>query len=244
MATKYEQKRAEKAKEKKSSDVVVGTVVGLTATTIQQAATESVGGGGAGAVAVVIDLVANLGIAAWQFVTQRKETKEKARLTRKQTKVRTGVDDILLEIEETGLILVDEGLEPGTKEFEEALYRVLFKTIGYRGNCNIVAWKPGTKVAPGRPWLFNVTKNGRKLTSAPGLVKVPNLQTYWYTQCKNAKDTWANAYMKKLVSEGRVRELHAFQASLKKGRLIVKVIFGLLLTVMLIMFSMQAMRIK
>lgn len=258
MATRHELRQAEKAKQKKLVDTVAGTAAGIgTQAAKTWAYKQAIKAGGTQFTQArsiyggellggAIELIGNLGIAAWSFFTQKKAAKKKERLTRKQAMVRQGVDGILATIEDTGLQLVDEGFEPGTQEFEKQLYNKLFLLVGYRGNCNAIAWVPGTKPnTPNRSYMFKVTGNGRKLTAGPGLAaNVPNLQTYWYTRCKNAKDMWVNAYIQKLTAEGRIRELEAFQASLSKGKIIVRVVFGLLITILIGIFAVQSMRIK
>lgn len=256
MATRDELERAKKAKERQLVDAVAGTTAEVaTSLATKHALRAAMRAGGQQAVhaksfgagmflAGVIDFASTIGIAAWQFVGMRKEAKRKERLTRKQTAVREGVDGILDLIEATGLNLIDAGGVPGTKAFELALYNLLFKKVGYKGNCNAIVWAPGSKPSPGRPIWFTVKANGRRLNAAPGLTVPPNLQTYWYMRCKNAKDTWVGVYQEKLISEGRLRELQEFKASLNKGRLVVKVVFGLLFAVLMFIFVRQAMRIK
>ena len=257
MATKQEIEAAERAKKKKLVDTVSGTAASIaTQSAKKYAYREALRKGGTqlthakgiyagGLVAGAIDFISNIGIAVWQFTGQRKRAKKQEKLTRDQQKVRSGVDGILDAIEETGLQLVDQGVEPGTKEFEGALYKLLFNAVGYRGNCNVMAWSPNTKPGKNRPYMFRVTNNGKTLTPGPAMkAKVPNLQTYWYTRCKNAKDMWVQAYSQKLLAEGRLQELEAFQASLKKGKMIVKVVFGLLFAIMLSIFAIQATRVK
>ena len=256
MATRSELEQAKKAKQKQLVDAVAGTTAEVaTSLATKHALRAAMRAGGQQAVhaksfgagmflAGIIDFASTMGIAAWQFVSMRKEAKLKERLTRKQTAIRDGVDGVLDLIEDTGLDLIDAGGVPGTKAFELALYNLLFKKVGYKGNCNALVWAPGSKPGPGRPIWFTVKANGRSLTAAPGLAVPPNLQTYWYMRCKNAKDTWVGVYQEKLVAEGRLRELQEFQASLKMVRLVVKVVFGLLFTILMFIFVRQATRIK
>jgi len=256
MATRRELEAAKKAKQKQLINTVVGTTAELgTSLVTKHALKAAIQAGGQQAVharsfaagqilAGIIDFSANIGIAAWQFVSQRKAAKKKERLTRVQTKIREGVDGILDIIENTGLALVEEGAVPGTKEFELALYNLLFQKVGYKGNCNAIVWAPGSKPGPGRQVWFKVRANGRLLASSPGLPTPPNMQTYWYMRCKNAKDTWVGAYQEKLIAERRFAELEEFNASLKKGKLIIRVVFGLLFSIMAVVFVMQATRIK
>jgi len=256
MATRRELELAKKAKQRQFIHAVVGTTAELgTSVATKYALRAAIKAGGQQAaharsfgagmfLAGVIDLTASLGIAAWQLISQKREAKKKARLTRKQQVIRDGVDGILDQIESTGLGLIEEGAVPGTQEFELALYHLLFQKVGYKGNCNAIVWVPGTKPGPRRPIWFRVKAHGRLLTTSPGLPAPSNLQTLWYVRCRNIRDGWVSVYQEKLITEGRIRELQEFQESLKKGKLVVKIVFGVLFSILMFVFVMQATRIK
>lgn len=258
VATAYERKRAEetrKRQEQKLIGAVAGTAVQLgkeavIQRTLQTGTTRAVGavrGLQAGSfLAGVVELVGNLSIAAWSFFTQKKQQKERARLTRKQTATQNNVDDILLTIEDTGFAIIEQhGVNPTSQEFEKILVDNLYKEIGYKGNCNATVWLPGNKPGPNRPVWFKVTQNGRKFEATPNLhTPPPNIQTYWYVQCRNIKDKWVNAYTDLLIEQGRIQELEQFQASLKKGSKILRVTFGIMFLVIGVLFIVNLRRIK
>lgn len=188
----------------------------------------------------VIEMAGAVGIAAWQMVTQKREATKKRRLTRSQTQSQEGIDGILATIDEVGTIVVqDHGIDPTTAEFEQILFDNLSKEIGYSGNCNITA-----REKPGGPVLFTVSGNGRifKNVSLPAVP--PNIQTYWRVQCKSLRDKWANVYQDLLIQQGRVRELEAFQASYNKGKVIIRVSFGIIFAILIVMAVRYGVKIK
>lgn len=243
MATLWEQKKAEQAKAREQSrkiGAVAGTAVQLGKKVVLEGRT--VPGSG---LAAVIELIGTIGVAAWSFFTQRKQTKKRERRLKKETATQTAVDDILQEIEDTGLAIIEQhGIDPMTSAFEKILYDTLFQKIGYRGNCNATIWAPGSKPGPNRPIMFYITGGGRKFRAGAGLVIPRNLQTFWYVRCKNARDSWINAYTELLIQQGRIRELENFQASLKKGQTVIRVIFVIIFLVLTVFAVINSLKIK
>lgn len=255
MATLWEQKKAEQAKQLQQQKLIAA--VGGTAVEIgkQAVITQGLQTGAAASIkgfqsasvlAGIIELVGTIGVAAYSFFSTKKQAKARERLTKQQSATQNSVEGILEEIEATGLAIVEQyGVDPTTPEFEKILYDNLFQTIGYRGNCNATVWAPDSK--PGqanRPVMFYITGNGRKITPGPGLVAPPNLQTYWYVQCRNAKDSWVNAYADLLIREGRIRELEEFQASLDKGKKIIRITYALIFIILGVIVFYNATKIK
>ena len=195
-------------------------------------------------IGTAIEFIGAAGIAAWQFATARKTAKKKERITKKQQINQDGIEGLLQIIGDTGVVLVEEhGIDPTTAEFEKILYDNLYKEIGYRGNCNINAPMPGQKTGEGPVW-FRVTNNGRIFEPVNMDTVPPNIQTFWRVKCKNLKDIWANAYQDLLIQQGRVRELEAFQADYNKGKKILRISFGIIFGILLIIAIRYGVKIK
>lgn len=255
MATLWEQKKAEQAaafKQKKLIGSVAGTVVQIGK---QASFSAAIAAGGHAATSVtnfnaasgwaaVIELVGTIGVAAWSFMTQKKQRKKRERRLKGEEATQTSVSGILAEVEETGLAIIEQhGIDPTSADFEKVLYDTLFQKIGYRGNCNATVWQPGSKPSKNRPVSFYITGNGRKFT--PGTASVPpNLQTFWYVQCKNARDRWIIAYTDLLIQQGRLQELENFQASLKKGQRVVQAVFAIIFLIIGIIVFINSTKIK
>jgi len=255
VATAWELKQQQYAKAAKERQLVRGvtgtvTQIGVKAS-LEQAvkaggarATSATEIGAAGILATVINLVGALSIGAWQYFSGKKAAKKKERLTRKQAGVTQNIDDILTEINEVGNIVVQEhGIDPTTPEFEKVLYDNLFKSIGYRGNCNMTAWIPGSKGDP-KPVWFKVTQDGRVFEPVSIDGVPPNIETYWYVNCSNLKDGWAKTYQDLLIRQGRVRELEAFQATRRKSINILRAVFGVAFAILLFLVVKYGMAIK
>lgn len=243
VATLWEQKKAKQAKAREQSrkiGAVAGTAVQLGQKVVLKGGT--VPGSG---LAAVIELVGTIGVAAWSFFTQKKQTKKRQRRLKIEGATQTAISDILQEIEDTGLAIIEQhGINPMTSDFEKVLYDTLFQRIGYRGNCNATIWEPGSKPGPNRPVRFYITGGGRKFSAGMGRPLPPNLQTFWYVQCKNAKDKWINTYTQLLIQQGRLRELEDFQASLKKGQTIIRIVFIIIFLVLGIFAFVSSTKIK
>jgi len=257
MATAEEQRQARKAKQTAQQKMITGTAVGVTTDFMkQQIEKDLLAQGGANASAVkaisageflgtIINVVGQIGLGLTSFFSAKKAAKKRERLTKKQEEVREGIDSILATIEETGLALIDQGAVPNTQDFENKLYKLLINSVGYRGNCNAVLWVPGSKPGPGRQYYYTITGNGRNFKAGPGLpTKLPGIETEWYVKCSNLKDVWTNAYQRKLVSEGRMRELDQFQQSLTKGKWTLRLAMGSVIGIMMLVFAINALRIK
>lgn len=255
MATAWELKQQEAAKKAQERQLVRG----VTGTAAQWGVKENLkqaiargGGAGtaasqiksAGTFATFINLVGALSIGAWQYLSGKKELKKKERLTRNQENAIRGIDDLLVEIDEVGRIVVQEhGIDPTTADFEKVLYDNLFKTIGYTGNCNMIARVPGT-TGENRPIWFKVTGNGRVFTPINMAAVPPNVGAHWHTNCKNLKDGWASIYQDLLIQQGRVRELETFQQARKKGVLTLRIVFGLVFAILLFLVVRYGAKIR
>lgn len=196
--------------------------------------------------AAVIDVVGNLGIAAWQYLSGKKAQKKKIRLQRKQQAVQDNAIAILQTIIETGSALVMEhGIDPTTPEFEQILVDNLYDSVGYRGNCNARVWVPGSKPGePNRPIWFIVSNNGRSIRPVTLRDAPPNFAAFWFTECRNAKDAWANTYMQMLIQQGRAQELADFQAAYKSGDKYMKIGFGIIGAILTFIIIRNMLRIK
>lgn len=260
MATLWELKQAKQAEEARQGKLIgaaAGTVAQFAVKTVIESGAAGPSAGPAGIVASVIDIVGALGIAAWSYLTQKKQIEKREKRLRKEGKTQEAVTDVLQEIEDTGLAIIEQhGIDPTTSDFEKILYDTLFQKIGYRGNCNATVWAPtppeskkktikkiSAKPEPRRV-MFYITGGGRKFTPGKGFSFPRNLQTYWYIQCKNAKDKWINAYTELLIQQGRIRELENFQASLKKGQTVVRVIFIIIFLVLGVFAVINSIKIK
>lgn len=199
---------------------------------------------GGAILATIIDLASGIGIAAYSFMSQKKRQKKKEKKTKKQAAIQSYVDLVLDEVNTTGDALIEQGLNPLTPDFEQALYNNLFEKIGYRGHCNASVWVPGTKPGPDRPIMFKATKDGRVVI--PVTMEDPpyDLQTYWYSQCNGLKDKWTLQYQDTLIQQGRTAELEELQATLSKGKWIVSGAFGVIFLFMGVFWVMNLRRIK
>jgi len=246
MATQWELKQqaaAKKAQERKLIGAVAGSIIEL-AVEAGPAAPAAVGS--ANILATVINVVGNLGIAAWQFLSMKKAAKKKERLQRKQQIAQDSVGEILATIQETGQIVVEEhGIDPTTPEFEKILYDNLFESVGYRGNCNARVWMPGSKPGPRRPVWFIVEGNGRKIIPTPNFVNIPpNFQQYWHSTCKNFKDDWISTYRDMLIQQGRLEELADFEEAHASGTKYLRIGFGIVIAITLFFIIRNMTRIK
>ena len=169
----------------------------------------------------MIDLVGGVGIAVWQFMSGKKRARRSAKQKKRVSQTQSEVTDILDKIYNTGMDLVDQGVNPTTSEFEQKLYDLLFQDIGYRGNCNALVWMPGSKPGKDRPIWFRMENRGRTLTFVTPRANPPNLQIYWYSQCMSAKTDWIREYQRLLVANARDRELSIIHAREKKASLLV-----------------------
>jgi hypothetical protein len=251
VATRWEAKKQEAAaaaKQRTAIRGVTGTVTEVGVELLTQSAMQS---GGVAAKAAkgfnvaailgtAIELAGAAGIAAWQAIKGKREATQKRRKTRSQQQSQEGIDGILAIIDETGSIVVqDHGIDPTTADFEKILYDNLYKEIGYTGNCNITAHSNANS-----PVLFKVSGNGRIFKNIL-LPEVPsNIQTYWRVQCKSMKDRWANLYQDMLIQQGRVRELEEFQASYNKSKKIIRVSFGIIFAILIIIAIRYGVKIR
>jgi hypothetical protein len=249
LATAWELRQKEFAKQAKEKALVRGVTGTLAQGAARYAISQEIARTGtsatatAGLWATTINLVGALGIGAWQYFSSKKRLKLKTRLTRKQKAQVTGIDDLLTEINEVGSVVVQEhGIDPTTPEFEKVLYDNLFETIGYRGNCNMTAWIPGSKKP--RPIWFYVKQNGRVLEPVNMDAVPANISAHWYTNCKGLKDGWANTYQDLLIQQGRVQELEAFQQTREKGVKILRAVFGISFAILLFFVIKYGLTIK
>ena len=164
----------------------------------------------------MIDFVGGIGIAAWQFMSSKKRARRSEKQKKRVSQTQNEVTSILNKIYNTGMDLVDQGVNPATAGFEQKLYDLLFQDIGYRGNCNAIVWVPGSKPGKDRPIWFRIDNNGRTLTFVTPRANPPNLQSYWYSQCMSSKTDWIREYQRLLVANARDRELSIIQAREKK----------------------------
>jgi hypothetical protein len=255
VATAWElrqQQKAQEAKKRGQIKAVTGTVAQAGVKYSLKAAVQAGGPaaasakniGTAGVWATVINLVGGLGIGAWQYLSGKKRTKKKERLNRKQAASIKGIDGFLTEINEVARVVIQEhGIDPTTPEFEKILYDNLFKTIGYRGNCNMTAWMPGTE-GENRPVWFYVKQNGRVFQNVSMQGVPPNISTYWHTNCKNLKDGWANIYQDLLIQQGRMQDLEAFQQTRKQGVKILRIGFGIGFAILIFFVVKYGLTIK
>lgn len=246
MATREQIKTAEEAKKWGTAKAVTGFVVSTGTEVIQKSA----GGTGAGPWGTIVSLVGNLGIAAWQYLSGQKFQKGMAKEQGAITKAHGTVVEKLEAIQLTGFNLIDQGMKPGTTAFEKELVRLLYDTVGYKGQCNIDAWAPPPKPKKGqrakpetkRKIQFYVRGNGTQLTPVGRFKPHPYLQSYWSAQCKNIRDSWIEAYQGRLIEEGRFQELEELQSSLKKGTKIARIALGgtaLILLIIMVRYSMK-----
>ncbi|RJR10584.1 hypothetical protein C4588_03010 [Candidatus Parcubacteria bacterium] len=247
--------------QKQQQKLLTSKLVGSTAGTAAQLATEaslriaegsaqsSVRQAAAGyrtgsALATIIDLVSGIGIAAYSFITQRKEAKKQEKKTKKQVANQSYIDEVLSKIEATGDALIESGYNPLTAQFEDALYKNLIDDVGYRGYCNASVWVPGTKPGPGRLVMFKASNDGRTVTPINMDEPPYDFQTYWYSRCRGFKDKWILDYQDILIRQGRVAELEELQSSVSKGTWIVRGTIGIFLLMAGIFWIMNMRRIK
>jgi hypothetical protein len=251
VATSWEEKKQQAAAEAKRRSAVRGITGTVTEGGVKLVTQSAIQSGGVAAKAAkgfnaaaligsAIELAGAAGIAAWQMITGKREATKKRRKTRKQKQSQQGIDGILAIIDETGTIVVqDHGIDPTTAEFEKILFDNLYKEIGYTGNCNITARSNANS-----PILFKVSGNGRIFKNVL-MQEVPsNIQTYWRVQCKSMKDRWANLYQDMLIQQGRVRELEEFQASYHKGKKIMRVSFGIIFAILIVIAVRYGVKIR
>jgi len=233
MESVWERKKrlaAEEAKKRKVVRAVTGTIAQTGLDLTKAAAGFKFGSDPAAISAAIINIVGTVSLVAWQYLKAKKEQKIRARKDKHQQMSQTAVDTSLDSILQIGLIAIKEhGIDPTTSEFEKVLYDNLFKTIGYRGNCNIAA-RSGH--------MFSVTKNGRIFTGHGMFTAPPNIQTYWRIQCRNMRDLWVETYRNMLIEQGRTEELDMFQSAQKKGVLALRVGFGIIFS-MLMFFAIK-----
>lgn len=191
----------------------------------------------------ILEFIGGAGIAVWQFLEGKSSAKKAARRTAYQTQVQEGIDAILQKMEIAGLELIDAGYVPGSTEFEQTLNIKLKDVMGYWGNCNATVYAPGA-TGPNKTVMFRASDGGRKLDLSQGVIAPPNLQTIWYVSCKNIRDGWVTTYQDKLIAEGRLRELEQFQSELSKARGYLRLGFGIVTSMLMIIFIYQATRIK
>jgi hypothetical protein len=200
---------------------------------------------GADIVAGLIEGATAIGLTAWQYMTGKKRAKKEARLQKAHTVVLNNITSLLSTIQVTGdQVISEHGIDPTTPEFEQILRDNLYPVMGYMGNCNINAWVPKSKPGPNRPTWFKITNNGRSFTNVSLQTVPPNLAAQWFVECRNMRDKWATTYQQLLVQQGRIQELEEFQASLKKGVNVMRVVFGLIFAVLLIMAIRYSLKIK
>ena len=251
MATEWELKKQETAAAAKQRELIRGTTGTLTEELVKSSQRAAIDAGGSSAqsaksfnaaalVGTVIEFAGAIGIAAWQAVSGKEKATEKRRLTRKEKHSQEGIDGILATIDAVGTAVVqDHGIDPTTAEFEKILFDNLYKEVGYTGNCNILG-----RFKAGGPVMFKVSGNGRIFRNVAMPAVPSHIQTYWRVQCKGLKDRWANLYQDLLIQEGRVRELEAFQASYNKGKKIIRVSFGLLFAILIVIAVRYGVKIK
>jgi len=239
MATLFEQQQ-QQAAQQAAQQQKVGAVTGAIVQTIGRGL-----GYRTNILATAIELIGGVGIGLAQFFGDKKQAAVQEKQTAHQQFVTDNVDKILDQLNQAGLDLIDQDLNPLKPEFETTLYQNLYQTIGYQGNCNATIWFPGSQPGLGRQIWFQITNNGSVLVPTSSLQDPPvNLETYWSTKCKNVHDNWYNAYQDKLITEGRNAELAAFQSVLNKGRLIWQISFGVIISILVIIVFMNMMRIK
>jgi len=228
VATSWEQKQKEIAEANKTKTITRGV-----STSLLDIVRPDVAGG---ATAMVIDIVGTVGMVAYQYDKTKKEAQKKAAKDKKTEWAQGQVDRVLDILMQSGAAVVNKhGIDPTTAKFEEVLYKALFKIIGYRGSCNMIAWAEGSKIEKGkqRPYLFRVTNKGRKFIPVKGFMAPKNIQAYYYVQCKNMRDAWANTYQQLLIDQGRLTELEAFQATRRKGVKVLRIAFGLIFVLLM-----------
>jgi hypothetical protein len=243
MATTWEQKQAlirAQAKQRATVRSAAGaaTDIGVQLAVEGSAASLAPGLGWAAA----INFIGNLGIGAYQFFSQKKDKKKKERSTRKKTQTQEGVEGVLSLIKQTGDEVVNQGVDPTTEKFEQVMFKVLYPQIGYRGNCNIIARHPGTG-EKGPVW-FTVTGNGR-IFKPHNMQGVPaNIQTYWNTNCRGFRHHWANTYQDLLLEQGRFEELEDFKMAHASGIKYMRISFGILFAILLIVAIRYGVKIR
>lgn len=248
MATLYEQQQAA-LQQQSQQQQLLKTSVGASV----QAAGEVVGwkvgqgflpGYSTNILATLTGLIGGVSLALSQFFENKKTAEEQQKISQHQKVITDAINSFMDQLDEAGLNLIDQGLNPLTPEFETSLTNNLFQKIGYNGNCNATVWIPGSS-GPNRPIWFQVSNNGRLLIPTPNFKDPPpNIQTYWTVKCRDVHDDWYNAYQHKLIIEERNAELQAFQSSLNKSKLIWQIAFGSITAILVLFILMNMVKIK
>lgn len=240
MATLYEQQQAQQQQQAQKQQLVSASV---------GAGVQTVGkiiGYSTDIWATLTSLIGGVSLGLSQFFSAQKTAKEQTQIAKNQQAITSAVDSFMSQLDQAGLDLIDQGLNPLTPQFETTLSNNLFQKIGYSGNCNATIWMPNTQ--PGstnRQIWFQISNNGKVLVPTQSLQNPPiNLQTYWTVKCNDVHDDWYNSYQNKLIIEGRNAELQAFQDALNKSSLIWQITFGSIITILVIVIFINMVRIK
>lgn len=176
-----------------------------------------------------IDLISGAVLATMSYLRSKQEAKKQERVAAATSATGDYVNKALATLEQTGYDLIDQNIKPGTLEFEMALKKNLYDSIGYQGYCDAVIWAPESenlKGQPNRPIWFTITSAGASVSTLPGLHAPANIENIWYNGCKSIRERWILSYRNKLVREGRLAELSQIQSSSVRINLVYWLILG------------------
>jgi hypothetical protein len=243
VATAYEKRKALEAK-KEQPYKIAGKAYGAAT----QIAVSHVRGGftASDVLAGLIEAGSAAAVMARQYFRDKRRAKRAERRQKAYMQIYKNTDEILSLIQDTGDVVIEEhGIDPTTPEFEKILKDNLYQKVGYQGYCNATVWMPGSKPGPGRMIWFIAKNGGRTVTPVNmGAAIPPNFAVDWYIDCRGMRDRWAGRYQDLLIDQGRLQELEAFQRSYKKGITIIRVVFGLILTILFVMAIRYSLKIK
>jgi len=243
MATQFEIQQAQEQKriqERTQTSAFIGTIIQLVGNVKDDAGS-------------LVSAIGGLIIGLAQFRQAKKEEKRQKQLTEHRKFISSNMESILDQLQAAGNDLINQGFNPMIGDFEQALYTILYPKIGYLGNCNINVWIPAKSNEPDKQAKYVAAqplntwftiKNG-SLISTPALIDAPpNIETYWTGMCRNIHDSWLMAYQDQLIAQGRIQEAQALKASTSKSVLTWQIIFGMAVTILIVMIFFRSARIK
>lgn len=178
-------------------------------------------------VGALIQIGTALGTSIYNFLGTKKAQKKQEKFAQAQQASANVINKTLNEVYQYGLAVIRESdLSPADPEFEKVLVQHIGSLTGYRGNCDADIYSlddTETDLSKKTPW-FKV--RGGKIQSVSGAALPDNADALWMVGCRNVHDNWTIAYKKKLIQEGRQRELEQLEAKFSKGKLLQTLLFG------------------
>lgn len=242
MATLFEQRQAKQQQKEQFNQLIRSGI-----DTARQVVERQLVRGGlvepVGGAAAIINAVSGIGLAAFQFIRTRRTARRQQRKQEELAESTNFLTNILDVLEEHGNLLIAEGYVPNTPEFETLLSEITKEVTGYKGYCNAEVYSPPGE-GPRKLW-FTATNNGALVVATSDWRRPPpNLQSYWYSRCKNMHDRWVEQYQKLLIQQGRAAEIQEIEDIYSSRKLYFQIGSGVAFSVLFFLLVRNALKIK